>query len=151
MDIDPSPVTAEALLESISETSPVICLPYCLVPSMDIISQSYQRAIITLSKQKINLASTTLQVPLILVLDQGMMPVPSPIHLPNSVYFLTDVVLNTAQGLDVSVTDRAHCIINSAVLQQLEQENTHRTGIYECHVPTHCLPSSTSPHQSFHS
>jgi len=77
MDIDPAPLTAKALLTPIPESTPVVCLPYSLVPGMDITSQSYQKAVITLGKQKINSAPLAKDVPLISVLDRGMFLVPS--------------------------------------------------------------------------
>ena len=75
MDVDPSPFSAETLLESISESAPAVCLPYCLVPGMDIASQSYQKAVVTLGKQ-VNPLFASPQVPLISVLDRGTSLVP---------------------------------------------------------------------------
>jgi len=52
---------------------------------------------------------------------------------------LTDVIINAAQGLDVGVADRARVIINSAVLQQLEQEDSRHLGNYESVIRQHVV------------
>ena len=71
MDVDPSPTSSKSVLGSVPESSPVVCLPYSLVPGLDITSQSYQKAIITLGKQQTTLVSTPERVPLISILDRG--------------------------------------------------------------------------------
>ena len=52
MDVDPSPTTAKTFPATTLDSKPVICLPYCLVPSLDITSQSYQKAVVMLGKQQ---------------------------------------------------------------------------------------------------
>ena len=59
MDINPSPTIAESLLVTILHSKPVICLTYSLVPSLDIPSQSYQQAVMTLGKQQVVLGPVT--------------------------------------------------------------------------------------------
>jgi hypothetical protein len=71
MDVDPSPTSSKTVLESIPESNPVVCLPYSLVPGLDITSQSYQKAVITLGKQQATPVSTPERVPLISILDRG--------------------------------------------------------------------------------
>lgn len=74
MDFNPSPTATETLPATIQESKTVVYLPYSLVPGLDITSWSYQKAINILDKQKTNLAPVSKPVPLILVLDWGMMP-----------------------------------------------------------------------------
>jgi len=83
MDVDPSPSFAKTVLEPIPESTPVVCLPYSLVPGLDITSQSYQKAVITLGKQQNTSVTTTERVPLISILDRGTIP----LHLISSFYF----------------------------------------------------------------
>jgi hypothetical protein len=74
MDVDPSPTSSKTALEPIPESTSVVCLPYSLVPGLDITSQSYQKAVITLGKQQNTSVTTTERVPLISILDRGMIP-----------------------------------------------------------------------------
>ena len=53
MDVDPSPTTTENLSATIPDSNPIICLPYSLVPGLDITSQSYQETVMTLGKQQV--------------------------------------------------------------------------------------------------
>ena len=98
MDVDPSPTTAETLPATILDSKPVVCLPYSLVPGLDITSQSYPKAVMTLGKEQAILDPVTKQVPLILVLDQGSTPLFLLLFLTNSIKLLTDTVAQkTAQ------------------------------------------------------
>ena len=72
MDVDPSPIITNVPSESIPDFAPVVCLPYSLVPGLDTTSHSYQKAVITLGKQKTHPAPVAKNVPLISVLDRGM-------------------------------------------------------------------------------
>ena len=71
MDVDLSPVSIPTYSESVPTSLPVVCLPYSLVPGIDIASQSYQKAVITLGKQRIDTNPVTKSVPFISVLDRG--------------------------------------------------------------------------------
>ena len=53
MDVDPSPTTAKSLPVTILDSKPVVCLPYSLIPGLDITSQCYQKAVMTLGKQQV--------------------------------------------------------------------------------------------------
>jgi hypothetical protein len=73
MDVDPSPSTANTVPVLVPEGPPtVVCLPYSLVPGLDMSSRSYQRAVTTLGKQKPIQTPVTNKVPLVSVLDRGM-------------------------------------------------------------------------------
>lgn len=72
MDVDPSPTFAKTVMESIPEVPSVVCLPYSLVPGLDITSQSYQKAVVTLGKQQTTPSTTSEHVPFISILDRGM-------------------------------------------------------------------------------
>ena len=77
MDIDPSPIVTNVPLDLTPDLTPVVCLPYSLVPGLDTTSHSYQKAVITLGKQKSHSVPVTKSVPLISVLDRGMTVVTS--------------------------------------------------------------------------
>ena len=47
-----SPTTAETLPATILDSKSIICLPYSLVPSLDITSQSYQKAVMMLHQER---------------------------------------------------------------------------------------------------
>ena len=72
MDVDPVPIVTTKTPVVIPETPTTVCLPYSLVPSLDMSSCSYQRAITTLGKQQPIQASATTKLPLVFVLDRGM-------------------------------------------------------------------------------
>jgi len=73
MDVDPTPDTELNNPVVVPEAPPsVVCLPYSLVPGLDMSSRSYQRAVTTLGKQKPIQTSVTTKVPLVSVLDRGM-------------------------------------------------------------------------------
>ena len=72
MDVDPSPISSKTVLETILESAPVVFLPYCLVPGLDITSNSYEKAVSTLGKQQSTSVITTERVSLISTLDRGM-------------------------------------------------------------------------------
>ena len=69
MDVDPSPISSKTTLEAIPESASVVCLPYCLVPGLDITSNSYQKAVNILGKQQNTLVVTTEHVSPISTLD----------------------------------------------------------------------------------
>ena len=72
MDVDPVPIVMTKTPVVVPETPTTVCLPYSLVPSLDMSSRSYQHAITTLGKQQPIQASATTKVPLVSVLDRGM-------------------------------------------------------------------------------
>jgi hypothetical protein len=72
MDVDPSPSILTKIPIVVPETPTTVCLPYSLVPGLDMSSRSYQHAISTLEKQQPTQASVAPKVPLVSVLDRGM-------------------------------------------------------------------------------
>jgi hypothetical protein len=73
MDVDSTPDTEINNPVVVPEVPPsVVCLPYSLVPGLDMSSRSYQRALNTLAKQQPTPASVTPKVPLVSVLDRGI-------------------------------------------------------------------------------
>jgi hypothetical protein len=79
MDVDPTPATAINNPVVVPEApSSVVCLPYSLVPGLDMSSRSYQRAVTTLAKQQPTPAPVTAKAPLVSVLDRGMQHFPHP-------------------------------------------------------------------------
>jgi hypothetical protein len=72
MDVDPVPAVTTKIPVVVPETPTTVCLPYSLVPGLDMSSRSYQRAITTLGKQQPSQASVATKVPLVSVLDRGM-------------------------------------------------------------------------------
>jgi len=73
MDVDPTPDTEIINQVVVPDIPPsVVCLPYSLVPGLDMSSRSYQRALSTLAKQQPTPAPVTPKVPLVSVLDRGI-------------------------------------------------------------------------------
>jgi len=84
MDVSPdfdTPSSSTSSDKKVSSTA--VCLPFSLVPGMDISSKSYQKAVITLGKQK---AGTSNKNPLSFLTDRGML------HLI-SLYFDIDIFI----------------------------------------------------------
>jgi hypothetical protein len=71
MDVDISPVAPETVPATANESSTVVCLPYSLVPGLDTTSRAYQKAVLTLSKQRPEQTPVVPLVPLISALDRG--------------------------------------------------------------------------------
>jgi hypothetical protein len=67
--------------------------------------------------------------------------VPSAVTIPllSPLNFLTDVIIDASQGLDAEAINKARNIINSAVIQELEQEDLSRSGIYEQVIRRHVI------------
>ena len=139
MDIDPSPTTAESLLVTIQDYKPVVCLPYSLVPGLDITSWSYQKAVTTLGKQQVIPGPVIKWVPLISALDQGSTPLFPSLFLTNSVKLLTDIVIGAAQEHDAEIINKTHNIIHNAVIQYLEQADTSCPRIYGNVIHQHII------------
>jgi predicted XRE-type DNA-binding protein len=57
----------------------------------------------------------------------------------NPLNFPTDVIIGASQGLDAEAISKARNIINSAVIQELEQEDLSRSGIYEKVIRQHVI------------
>ena len=72
MDVDPVPNVTTKTSVVIPETPTTVCLPYSLIPGLDMSSHPYQHAITTLGKQQPIQASVTTKVPLVSILDRGM-------------------------------------------------------------------------------
>ena len=140
MDVDFSPVSIPTYSDPVPTSSPVVCLPYSLIPGIDIASQSYQKAVITLGKQKTNAIPVTESVPLISVLDRGISDVTICSLIPLTI--LTDVILGASQGLDFESIEKARKIINNAVIQDLERDESSSSDIYtrvlRRHIISHC-------------
>jgi hypothetical protein len=72
MDVDPAPNVSTKVPIAAPMTPTTVCLPYSLVPGLDLSSRSYQRAISTLGKQQSPQVPVAPKVPLVSVLDRGM-------------------------------------------------------------------------------
>lgn len=72
MDVDPAPSASIKIPVVVPETPTTVCLPYSLVPGLDMSSRSYQRAISTLAKQQPIQTSVTAKTPLVSILERGM-------------------------------------------------------------------------------
>lgn len=81
MDVDPTPEITTTSPVVAPEAPATVCLPYSLVPGLDMSSRSYQRAISTLGKQKPIKPSVNPQAPIISVLERGMQSIAPTFHL----------------------------------------------------------------------
>ena len=122
-----------------SDSKPVLCLPCSLVPSLDITSWSYQKAVMMLGKQQAIPDPVTKWVPLILVLDWGSTPLFLLLFLTSSVKLLTDIIIGTAQKHDAEFINKACNIIHNAIIQDLEQADTSCSRIYENIICQHII------------
>lgn len=56
--------------------------------------------------------------------------------------FLLDIVIGALHGSNIEAINKARNIVNNAVVQELEQEDSSRSGIYENvlrrHIISHC-------------